>query len=111
MIGPRFPDIALPTNPPRYPDGKGGYTFDPSETREEDDVSRMAVWMIWGTYDDPMFYHLIDAWDDDTVQDNRKGWEAAIEEAYETHGAQNVRVMRTTVNLDKVIQAFQPVDI
>lgn len=67
----------------------------------------MKVWMIWVMDPCGEFVWLQDAMDDDTTAENWQGWESKVKEAMDTHGGENVRVTTTTVDIDKVFDAFK----
>ena len=73
----------------------------------------MDIYMIWATdgYAPSPGYWLVEAWDDDTVSENNEGWQEAVDKAYADHGPKNVRITKATVDFDKVLAAFTPVDI
>lgn len=71
----------------------------------------LTIWMIWSC--DPMTgsFTLEEAWDDDTVSGNDKGWEEAKQQAYEDHGPDNIRIIKTSLSYDKIAAAFMPVEV
>jgi hypothetical protein len=72
----------------------------------------MTIWMIWACLsEDTGDVTLVEAWDDDTVSENAAGWAAARTKAEQDHGARNIRITSTTVNIDAVRDAFLPVAV
>lgn len=65
----------------------------------------MDVYQIWAQ--EAEFFWLVDAWDDDSIQANRSGYEAALKKAYDAHGAENIRVIRTVIDFGAVTKAFE----
>lgn len=88
----------------KLPPGFKKISFDPGD---------LDVWMIWATdpSDPSGVIWLADAWDQDTVDNNREGWEEAVETARQTHGGGNVRISVTSVNFDALRAAFNPVRV
>ena len=85
--------ITLPTNPPKsigVPEPKAS-------------LDLYLIWVLSGSG-----VSLVDAWDQDSVADNRPGWDEAVEDAFADHGANNVRVTITSVDIDAVQRAFAP---
>lgn len=70
----------------------------------------MDIWMIWVT-DDGETVWLEEAWDDDSTSGNYEGWIEAVKRAEEKFGAGNVRVVKTSIDLDPVLAAFQPIEV
>lgn len=71
----------------------------------------MKIMMIWVTDSpDAEEVWLVDAWDEDSVDNNPDGWQAALAKAHTINGAENVRVITATMNGDKVRQAFMATD-
>lgn len=69
----------------------------------------MIIWMIWAAAAgvSPLELTLVDAWDDDAVSGNREGWENALTVAADMCGAENIRVVKTSVDFDGVLKAFE----
>lgn len=71
----------------------------------------MKLHLIWAQdtlSSDPW---LIEAWDEESIDSNLEGWHAALNKAADGHGGLNVRVTTTVVDYDKVLAAFQPIDV
>lgn len=64
----------------------------------------MKIYMIWAQ-DKYGYKWMMDAWDDDSVSDNRAGWEAAIKKA-EGDGY-SIRVITADLDFDAVDKAFE----
>ncbi|WP_159600561.1 hypothetical protein [Agromyces humi] len=65
------------------------------------------VWMIWATEterNDVLW--LVGAWDDATTAENNLGWADAVKQAKSDHGADNIQIIKTTIDLDAVHAAF-----
>lgn len=72
----------------------------------------MKIFLIWASDGNPQQnIGLVDAWDADTIEENREGWEDTLAKAYEDHGPANVRVTTTDVNFDRVQLAFEPFEV
>lgn len=69
----------------------------------------MKLHLIWAQADDTPW--LIEAWDEDSIDGNYEGWDAALKKAAATHGGLNIRLTTTVVDYDKVLAAFQPIDV
>ncbi len=72
----------------------------------------MDVWMIWVTDEqDPAgTIWLEEAWDDDVVGGNPNGWAQKVSELAAEYGGQNIRIIKTSVNFDKIKAAFEPTE-
>lgn len=68
----------------------------------------MDIYMIWAQ--EAGVKWLVEAWDDDTIAENDSGYQDAIDKAYDTYGAANVRIVKARVNFDKVEAAFETTD-
>lgn len=66
----------------------------------------MDVYMIWATAPRGGEHWLVDAWDDDSIASNGKGWAEAVTKAFAENGAENVRIVKTHVDFDAVVAAF-----
>ena len=73
----------------------------------------LDVYMIWATdpADPSGMIWLVDAWDADTVDDNKTGWDEAVDKARKLHGVGNVRVTVTSINCGALEQSFNPVRV
>ena len=72
----------------------------------------MDVFIIWAMVpDQPDAPWAIAAWDDESIAENHSGWLEALASAEETHGGRNIRVTKTTINYDAVVESFKPVSI
>lgn len=70
----------------------------------------MDIYMIWASEIEPNGVRscwLIDAWDDDSVSGNREGWKQAVDKAQAEHGYDNVRIVKGSVDMDAVRNAFE----
>ncbi len=67
----------------------------------------MDIWMIWIRYADGKLA-LADAWDDETRDDNWRGWDEAVDRARRDASSEGgeVRVVRTVVDMAGVTNAF-----
>lgn len=72
----------------------------------------MKVWLIWAK-DEGVLEHvwLVDAWDDETVAENGDGFKEKLAEVRKDHGVDNVVVTVTNVDIGKVYNAFEPVEV
>lgn len=70
----------------------------------------MDLYMIFVRADGG-FTSLEDAWDEESISDNRSGWDATVKAAVVLHGPQNVRVLKTSVDMDAIRKAFEPITI
>lgn len=69
----------------------------------------MDIWMIWAvSSDEANDAWLVAAWDDESVMGNREGWLEAVADAEEEHGGRFVRITKTSVDYDAVLEAFLP---
>lgn len=68
----------------------------------------MDIYMIWAQ--EAGVKWLVEAWDDDTVAENDSGYEAALDKAYASYGAENVRVIKGRIDFGKVEAAFEVTD-
>lgn len=71
----------------------------------------MKIWMIWAVTPHDGHHWLVDAWDDETVTENYDGWQTAKEKAYEEYGPDNVRIVHSCVDFDKVLKTFLTTDV
>lgn len=65
----------------------------------------MDVYLIV-VQDTEKVFRVLAAWDDDAIQGNPGGWQGAKTEAYADHGAENIRIVRTSIDWDAVACAF-----
>ena len=77
------------------------------------DPGTLDVWMIWATdpSDPAGVIWLVDAWDQDTVENNQEGWDEAVEKAWAEHGGGNVRISVTSVDYAALEASFKPVKV
>lgn len=72
----------------------------------------MTVYIIWAMLPDlPESPWAVAVWDDDSLIENEDGYLRDLAKAEEEYGARYVRVTKTTVNWDAVVEAFKPVSI
>ena len=73
----------------------------------------LDVFMVWATdpTDPSNMIWLVDAADADSVDDNKSGWDEAVDKARKLHGAENVRVTVTSINYGALEQSFNPVRV
>lgn len=66
----------------------------------------MDIYMIWArdSFDGSVW--LVDAWDDDSIPSNDYGWQEALDKARQAHGADNVRVVVSGVDINGIQAAF-----
>lgn len=70
----------------------------------------MDVWMIWAQDpSDENVLWLVDAWDDESISGNQDGWMAALAKAEEEHGSRFIRIAKTHVDYDAIVESFKPV--
>lgn len=63
----------------------------------------MDVWMIWA---ETAGYHwLVEAWDDETRNENSTGWNEAVAKATKDH--ENIRIVRTSVDFNAIVKTFE----
>jgi hypothetical protein len=68
--------------------------------------------MIWAIVpDQPEAPWLITAWDSESIAGNEDGWLEELAKAEEEYGGRYVRVTKTAVNYDAVVESFQPVEV
>lgn len=72
----------------------------------------MDIYFIWastpGSTDE---LWLVDTWDEHSMSDNREGWENSLAEARADHGIDNVRVVKTSIDVAEVQRAFEVITI
>lgn len=68
----------------------------------------MEVHLIFATVDgDPELAWAIGVWDECSMEANHDGYVNALSEARETHGPENVRVIRADLDRSVVARAWQ----
>jgi hypothetical protein len=67
----------------------------------------MDIYMIW-VQDVEGFVWLSEAWDEDSIDANEAGWDEAKQKARTESGADQIRVVKASIDLGKVIEAFDP---
>ena len=74
--------------------------------------NKMDVYIIWAiTPDFPEKPWAVAVFDADARDEDDSDFEEALADAEESYGARFVRVTKTSVNYDAVIQAFAPADV
>lgn len=68
----------------------------------------MDIYMVWARDALDGSVWLVDAWDDDSISSNREGWEGTLQKQRENHGADNIRVLVSSVDMDEVLASFTP---
>lgn len=66
----------------------------------------MDIYLIWAQESGGEYRWLVGAWDDDSIGENREGYELDLTQARAEHGAQNIRVVKAHIDFDKVTAAF-----
>lgn len=66
----------------------------------------MDIWMIWARQGGTVW--LEDAWDDDSITENPRGWEGKVAQARQDYGPRGeVRVIKACIDFDAVLAAFK----
>lgn len=69
----------------------------------------MKIWMIWAQ--DSGATWLVGAWDDETRDEVPERWDEELAHAIADHGADNVRVLATSIAMANVHTAFEPPEL
>ncbi|UVG35108.1 hypothetical protein SEA_CECE_57 [Microbacterium phage Cece] len=96
----RYPGVPMPNTS----EGTGANMF----PKEPKTVEILMIWVRDGSDPEGVVW-LEYAWDRDTVDANPTGWQDKIDSAHKEFGAANVRIAITTVNIDAIDAAFEPV--
>lgn len=76
---------------------------------EPDLIEILTIWVREPSDPDGIVW-LLNAFDADTVENTTSAWEEKLQEAYKTYGGENVRVVKTTMNYDKIVASFKPAE-
>ena len=76
---------------------------------EPDLIEVLTIWVREPSDPDGIVW-LLNAFDADTVENTTSAWEEKLQEAYKTYGGENVRVVKTTMNYDKIVASFKPTE-
>lgn len=76
---------------------------------EPDLIEVLTIWVREPSDPDGIVW-LLNAFDADTVENTTSAWEEKLQEAYKTYGGENVRVVKTTMNYDKIVASFKPAE-
>jgi hypothetical protein len=101
---PNYPAIPNPATAPGYGTTS---TFFPKKAE-----NKMDVYMIWAIVpSDPDAPWLVAVWDAVSRSENEDGFLEDLAKQEHEYGARNIRVTRTSVDYDRVVKAFEPVEI
>lgn len=104
-----------PGMPPAYMPGQfaPGRSTQTVFLKDTEAPTTMDILMIWVRQKDDAArtLWLEDAWDADTIDENGSGWDERVQKAYKEYGGDNVRIVRTKVNYDKIEAAFEPTEV
>jgi hypothetical protein len=66
----------------------------------------MNVYLIWTRTEG--YAWLVESWDEESIDANEAGWDEAVQKARTEHGPENIRIIKASIDFDKVLEAFNP---